>query len=223
MILPERVLSLDMSSKTGWASLVSSESGIVLEEYGTIPAIHQPEGKYPGVFVDWAQLCFHQIILLIDKFKPDVLVIEETCAGSKSVYSQKFLEYCHYVLAKYIRDTGIKSVYLLTGAWRSEVGCKMTKEESKHNKTVSDYKKKNPKSKFAYDIDGKRIGKKTKKHINIRRANEIFGGQLKFELKKKNEDLADALLLAASYHLRRLKNKDKPEAVTLEEFFKDKV
>jgi hypothetical protein len=215
-----RIFSIDLSSKTGWASMVSSDAGIVLEEYGTIPAIHQPSGAYPGVFVDWAHLCFDEIHKLIVKFKPDVLVIEETCAGSKGVYSQKFLEYCHYVLAKHIRDNNIKSVYLLTGAWRSEVGCKMTKEESKHNKEVKKYKEANDTS-VAYDIKGKRIGKLTKKHINVRRANEIFGKYLKKPLLKKDEDTADSLLLGYCYHLRRLKNKDKTDAIEMDEFFKE--
>jgi hypothetical protein len=218
---PERILSLDVSSKTGWASMVSSDSGVVLEEYGMIPAIHQPEGPYPSVFVDWAQLCFNEIDLLIKRFKPQVLVIEETCAGSKGVYTQKILEFCHYLLAKFIKESNIKSVYLLTGAWRSEVGAKMTKEESEHNKKVKEYKEKHG-TKRAYDINGKLIGKKTKKHINIRRANEVFGKFLKEPLRKKNEDEADSMLLGFCYHLRRLKE-NKAQEVSLEDIVKGEV
>ena len=183
----ERILTLDVSSKTGWSSMISSDSGILLEEYGTLPSIHQPEGPYPDIFVDWANLVFDEIEKLIDRFKPSVLVIEETVAGSKAVYSQKFLEFCHYLLAKFIKDTRIKSVYLLTGAWRSEVGCKMTKEESAHNKYVRQYKKEH-KVERARDINGKIIGLKTKKHINVRRANEVFGKFLDKPLLKKDED-----------------------------------
>jgi Holliday junction resolvasome RuvABC endonuclease subunit len=216
----ERILSLDVSSKTGYSVMVSSSESIRLETYGMIPAIHQPEGSYPESFVDWAELCFKEIGTLIKKFKPDVLVIEETCAGSKGVYSQKILEFTHFLLAKFIRDNNIKSVYLLTGAWRSEVGAKMTKEESKHNKYVKEYKEKNN-SKFAYDIKGKKIGKKTKKHINIRTANDIFADQLKEPLRKKNEDEADAILLAYCYHLRRLKKNDNVQEMSMEDLIKD--
>lgn len=206
----ERILSLDVSGKTGWASILSTENGIVLEEHGILPQIHEPVGPYPGNYVDWSNLVFDGILTLINKHTPKVLVIEETCAGSKNVYSQKFLEFCHYNLANFIKNSGIESVYLLTGAWRSEVGCKMTKEESKHNVAVKDYKDKNN-TKVAKGADGKRIGKLTKKHINIRRANELFGKFLKEPLRKKDEDEADALLLAAAYHFRRVKreNKDK--------------
>lgn len=201
----ERILSLDMSTKTGWACMVSTKDGIELEGFGQIPAIHMPDGSYPGSFVDWAYQVFGKVSELIDEHAPDVLVIEETCAGSKGVYSQKILEYCHFLLAKFIKETNIRAIYLLTGAWRTETGSKMTKEESKHNKAVKKYKEENE-SKIAYDEAGKRIGKLTKKHINIRRANEVFGKFLAKPLRKKDEDAADSLLLGYCYHLRRVKN-----------------
>ena len=200
----ERILALDMSTKTGWAAMVSTAEGIDLEQYGMIDPIHMPSGEYPGSFVDWAYQCYGKIMELVDKFAPDVLVIEETCAGSKGVYTQKILEFIHFLVAKFIKDSSIKAVYLLTGAWRSEVGSKMTKEESKHNKAVLAYKAAHN-TKVAKGANGKRIGKLTKKHVNIRRANEIFGKFLKEPLKKKNEDEADALLLGYCYHLRRMK------------------
>jgi len=208
MLNDERILSLDVSSKTGWASMISTNDGIVLEQSGIIPAIHQPEGVYPQNFLEWVDSCFVHIIDLIDRFAPDVLVIEETVAGSKEVYSQKFLEWMHYRLAKLIKETSIRAVYLLTGTWRSEVGAKMTKEESKHNKYVREYKQKY-KTKVAKGADGKRVGIKTKKHVNIRRANEIFGEFLPRLLQKKDEDEADALLLGYCYHLRRIKNESR--------------
>lgn len=201
----ERVLALDMSTKTGWASMVSSENGIVLEEYGTLPQIHEPAGQYPVNYVEWAYAVTAQIFELIDRFAPETLVIEETVAGSKGVYTQKILEWIHFLVAKFIKETSIRAIYLLTGTWRSEVGCKMTKEESKHNKKVTKYKEDHGDTKVAYDEGGKRIGKLTKKHINVRRANEVFGKFLKVPLKKKDEDTADSLLLGYCYHLRRIK------------------
>lgn len=204
-MIEERVLALDMSTKTGWASMVNTIHGINLEDFGTLPQIHEPNGVYPSNYVEWAYLVFGQISELIDRFAPEVLVIEETVAGSKAVYTQKILEWIHFLVAKLIKETNIKSVYFLTGAWRSEVGSKMTKEESKHNKKVKEYKSKN-KTSIAYGEDGKRIGKLTKKHINVRRANEVFGKFLKAPLRKKDEDQADALLLGYAYHLRRMKH-----------------
>jgi hypothetical protein len=201
----ERVLSLDVSSKTGWALVVSSKSGLELEVYGQIPQIHEPAGQYPGNYVAWAYECFEKIAELIDRLAPDILIIEETSAGSKAIYSQKFLEWVHFLLAKFIKETSIKAIYFMTEQWRRETGCKMSKEESKHNKKVKSYKNKNA-SKIAYDESGKRIGRLTRKHINIRRANEVFEKFLSVPLRKKDEDTADSLLLAFAYHLRRMKN-----------------
>ena len=218
----ERILTLDISSKTGFTLMVSSDSGIELEGYGTLSAIHEPDGNYPSNYVVWAHAVFEEIHKLIKKYDPDCLVIEETVAGSKAVYTQKFLEWCHFLLASYIKESNIKNTYLLTGAWRSEVGAKMTKEESKHNKYVKEYKEKNNTS-IAYDINGKRIGKIGKKHVNIRRANEIFGKFFDEPLRKREEDLCDSLLLGYCYHLRRL-NGSTIKEMTMEELLeKDKI
>lgn len=202
--------------------MVSSFDGIKLEEYGTLPAIHEPEGSYPANYVIWAYSVFSEIESLIKKYSPEILAIEETVAGSKEVYSQKFLEWVHFLLAKYIKESGIKYTYFLTGAWRSEVGAKMTKEESKHNKAVVKYKELNN-TKIARDINGKRIGRLTKKHINIRRANEVFGKFLKVPLRKKDEDTADSLLLGFALHLRRFKETEKSKEVTMEDLIEDKL
>jgi hypothetical protein len=204
----ERVLALDMSTKTGWASMISTDTDIILEAYGQVPQIHTPDGLYPDHFVEWAHAVYAEIVKLIDANAPDVLVIEETAAGSKSIYSQKILEWIHYLVAKLIKESKIKAVYLMTEQWRRETGCLMSKEESKHNKEVKKYKDKNNTS-IAYDENGKRIGRITRKHVNIRRANEVFGKFLKAPLRKKDEDTADSLLLGYCYHLRKVKQNDK--------------
>jgi Holliday junction resolvasome RuvABC endonuclease subunit len=216
----EQVLSLDVSTKTGWASATSSNSGIELQDYGTIPQIHQPSGDYPSNYVIWAYACFEEVLTLIKRFKPDVLVVEETSKGSKNAMSQKILEYIHHNLAKYIKDGNIRSVYIMTEQWRREIGCQMNDKEKLRNKEVRAYKKKNG-TRIAYDIDGKRAGLIGRKHVNIRRVSEIFEGQLKSPLKRKDEDLADGLGLLACYHFRRLKENDKVKEVSLEEIIGD--
>lgn len=206
-----RVLSLDMSSKTGWACIVSSSEGVTLEACGQIPAIPEPDDvPYPANYVNWAYMCFAKIAEMVDRFAPDILVIEETVAGSKSVYSQKILEYVHFLVARMIRDTGIKCKYFLTGEWRSIVVAKMTKEEKKRNAAVREHNEAqrilNGKiTSRARDKDGNAIGLISKKHVNIRRANEIFGEFLPKALVKKDEDTADALLLAYAYHVVRMR------------------
>lgn len=219
---PERILSLDVSTKTGWSFAISSDSGIKLEDYGTIPQIHQPDGDYPSNYVMWAYKCFAEIIRLIEKYSPEVLVIEDTSKGSKNAMSQKILEWTHFLLAQYIRSSKVKSVYLMTEQWRREIGCQMSKEEKLRNKEVRTYKKKH-KTVIAYDINGKRTGLIGRKHVNIRRVSEIFAGQLKKPLKRKDEDLADGLGLLACYHFRRLKENDRATEVSMEELIGDKL
>ena len=80
--------------------MVSSSSGIQFEGYGTLPAIHEPEGDYPCNYVVWANIVFIEINKLIEQYKPDCLVIEETVAGSKAVYSQKFLHAENLIFTK---------------------------------------------------------------------------------------------------------------------------
>jgi hypothetical protein len=203
----ERVLSLDISTKTGWNLSVSSDEGFALKQWGQIKKIEMPEGSYPACFVDWAYLCFGEIVSLIDNLAPDVLVIEETTA-SQSSHSQKILEFIHFLVAKLIKETSIKSIYILTGQWAKDVERKMSKEERDHNKYVKEYKEKHGDTNVAYDTKGKRIGKITKKHVSVRRANELFGKFLKEPLRMKDEDTAEGLLLGYSYHLRRLKNEN---------------
>lgn len=198
-----RILALDVSTKTGWSLLVSEGENFTLEANGQIDQISEPEcAGYPENYVIWASWCFEKISILIREYKPDVLVIEETTSGSKSAYSQKILEWIHYLLANFIYESKIKAVYILTEQWRRETGCLMSKEESKHNKEVKKYKEAHE-TNIAYDSNGKRVGKITRKHVNIRRANEVFSKFLKEPLRKKDEDTADSLLLGYCYHLRR--------------------
>lgn len=198
----ERVLTLDISTKTGWCLTVSSDEDLFLEAYGQIPKVECPDEKYPVSFVDWAYECYSKIEELFDTHAPDVLVIEETAANSKTSHSQKILEWIHFLVAKLIKETKIKAIYLMTGEWRKEANSKMNDDERKRNKEVLKYKKER-KSRLAYDINGKVIGKITKKHVAIRRANEVFGKYFKEPLRKRDEDLADSLIISLAYHLRR--------------------
>lgn len=208
----DRVLSLDISTKTGWALMLSGDKDFTLETYGHIEKSSEPAGKYPGNYIDWAYQCFGEIVKLIDEHQPTVLVIEETASGSQSIYSQKILEYIHFLVAKLIRDTGIQAHYYMTEEWRRIAGCKMTKEESKHNKKVKKSKETTGK-RIAYDENGKRIGKLTRKHINVRRANELFGQFLAKPLIQKDEDTADALLLAYTFHAKKAPAENSIEAL----------
>jgi Holliday junction resolvasome RuvABC endonuclease subunit len=203
-MIEERALSLDLSTKTGYCAALISDTGMILEGYGQLEKISCPEEEpYPGSYVTWAYKCWHEIEKLIERFQPDVLVVEEV-TKSKNAYSQKILDFIHFLVAKFIQETGIKNIYLQTGDWRKEIGSYMNDVEKKHNKQVKEYKKKN-KTNTAYDINGKRIGMIGKKHVTIRLINEVFKDQLKNLLKRKDEDAADGIALCLAYYTRRLR------------------
>lgn len=204
----ERILALDMSTKTGWAFLLSDGKTFTLEKYGKIEKTKEPDIPYPDSYLVWAHQILKDIEKVYDEVKPDVLIIEETAGGSKSAYSQKILEWIHFLVAKNLVMGHTRAVYLLTEQWRRETGCLMSKDESKHNKDVKKYKE-TEKTNIAYDSTGKRIGKITRKHVNVRRANEVFGKFLKEPLRQKDEDTADSLLLAYCYHLRKVKQNER--------------
>jgi Holliday junction resolvasome RuvABC endonuclease subunit len=174
-----------------------------LEAYGQVDKIPCPDREpYPGSYVTWAYKCFEKVEELIEWLKPDVLVIEEI-TKSKNAMSQKFLDFLHFIVCKFIQETGIKNIWYQTGEWRREVGSHMNEAEKKRNKEVRKYKKEH-KSKLAYDITtGKRIGMIGKKHVTIRLINDVFKDQLKEPLKRKDEDTADAIALSYCYHLRK--------------------
>jgi len=202
----ERVLALDISSKTGFSFFLSSDKDFSLEEYGQIPKSSEPLEPYPGSYVTWAYQVFAAILALIEKYTPNVLVIEETSGGSKSAYSQKILEYIHFLVARYIKESGIKSVYFQTETWRRIVGCKMTKNEKDQNKKIKGAKKQNPDIRVVKNESGKRIGKIGRKHVNVRVANELLGKFLKEPFILANEDEADACLLGMAYHIKKVEN-----------------
>ncbi len=200
----ERILAIDLSTKTGWAVLLSDTDSYKLEAYGQIAKVSMPlDEEYPGSYVTWAQLVFDKILELILKYKPDVLVIEETTRSQNS-FSQKILEFIHFLLAKYIKESKIRAVYFMTGQWRGLVNSKMTKEEKLRNKDVTKYKAEHG-TKLAKDKDGKVMGKINKKHVSIRRSNELFG----LNLKVKDNDASDAILLSMAYHVKKTSSKIK--------------
>jgi len=190
-----KILSLDISSKTGWALFEMYDRDARLTEFGRLDKIDKPDGVYPFDYVKWADTIWYSIQDLLIRHEPDLVAIEETAIKPKSnPYSQKLLDWVHYRLANYLLEAGVSYRYFRTEEWRRIAGCVMTKEEKKRNSEVSRQKKAKGKGKervIAKDENGKVIGKITRKHVNVRRANELFS----LDLKIKDEDIADAALL----------------------------
>ncbi len=195
----ERILALDISTKTGWslAEITGDDQRFYLICAGTLAKRDQPHDNYPKNYLDWAIKCASDIEGLIVAHKPDRLIIEETSKGSKNNFSQKILEFIHCFVAMYVAKTKIPTTYYRSGEWCKLCNCVMNDEEKRQNASVRKQRKKGVK--VAKNTEGKRIGIVGKKHVNVRRANEIFNK----ELKLKDEDQADSLLLGYAYYLEQ--------------------
>jgi hypothetical protein len=199
----KRILALDISTKTGYAVVDMDENGFKLIDSGTLEKLSEPEQPdYPVNYLHWARACFANMESIISCYCPDEFVIEETAKGSKNNMSQKIVEFIHAELALFFEKTDINGkeyprTYFLTEEWRRICGCKMSDSEKKQNIEVRKQRKKG--TKVAKNKESKRIGIIGKKHVNVRRANEVF----KLDLLLKDEDRADALLLAYAYYLNK--------------------
>jgi Holliday junction resolvasome RuvABC endonuclease subunit len=201
-----KVLSLDLSTKTGYAFFHMEKGKCKIIKYGTLKSISKPKGNYPCDYIDWSDKCSNAILEIWEEFNPEILVIEETAKGARNSFTQKILEWIHKEIAEEIKlwteEGNLKGYkYYLTEEWRRIAGCKMTSEELKHNakrsRRKAKAKKENTSITVIKDKEGKRLGRITKKHVTIRRINEVFN----LNLILKDEDAADALGLGYAYYV----------------------
>lgn len=186
--MSNRLLSLDVSTKTGWSRFVDAN----YETSGALPQVKfldfnvnkdpQLSPHYPYNIVDGAAEVVRQIEALIDQEHPDVVVVENTNKG-KNRHTQRLLEFIHLELLKMLRRRALPMVYLDSSEWRRLVGMRLSSEQKKNNRDVS---------------AGKKRGRIGKKHLAVNMANEKYG----LKLLVKDNDQADAILLGLAYSLR---------------------
>jgi len=190
------LLALDVSTKTGWALFEDGKP----KSWGTLfpDKTVKDFGTYPINFVKLAQylaarLMAEVIIPILNQASNTIEVVIEETNASKQNYSQKLLEYLHFCIVDTLNRYGISHKYIRTGEWRKFTDSKMSKEEKSLNAKIARIKRQTGK-KLA-KIDGKVVGKKGRKHVALRRTEELLG----IELMRKDEDAADALLLGLGY------------------------
>ena len=189
-----KLLALDLSTKTGWAVFEDGKPTV----WGTLfpDKTVKDFGEYPFNYPLCAEYLIQRLfdeVIFVHAQIGTTIVIEETNA-SRQNYSQKLLEFLHYALCRKFAAMGKFEVrYIRTGEWRKKVNGNLSKEEKLLNGKISRIKKKTGK-KLA-KIDGKVVGKKTRKHSALRVCLDEF----QIELKKKDEDAADALCLGLGY------------------------
>jgi len=189
-----KVLALDISTKTGWAVFEESKP----LSWGTLypDKALKDFGKYPFNYVYFAHYLADRIeeTLVRANGYPNLSIVIEETNTSRQNYSQKILEYIHFSLINRLGKMGALDVYYLrTGEWRKATETRLSKEEKSLNAKIARIKKKTGK-KLA-KIDGKVVGRKGRKHVALRVVRETFG----IELRRKDEDAADALLLGLAF------------------------
>lgn len=189
-----KVLALDISTKTGWAVFEDRKPvswGTLLPDKGV-----KDFGRYPFNYVYFAHYLADRIeeqLVRANGYPNLTIVIEETNT-SRQNYSQKIIEYIHFSLINRLGKMGALHVYYIrTGEWRKATETRLSKEEKSLNAKIARIKKKTGK-KLA-KIEGKVVGRKGRKHVALRVVHETFG----IELKRKDEDAADALLLGLAF------------------------
>lgn len=191
-----RILCLDLSTHCGYAVL-TNDSKVELGEYGTLhyegPSTRSMPDKYPWSYLQVVTSHIRNILDLVSRIKPELIVIEETNKG-KNRYSQKLLEFLHHELLQGL--TAYKVVYLDTSHWRSILGIWMTKEQKRDNAKLSKATREAKLKGLKPDKKALGIkGKINKKHIAINHANATFS----LTLKVKDNDAADAICLGLAY------------------------
>lgn len=192
-----RVLALDASTKTGWALFVDgklTDSGalapVKVTNFNVNDHDTQKKPEYPFNIVDAAETVANQVVELVNRVfhpmppatSPDRLIVIENTNKGRNRHTQRLLEFIHMELLKRFRHR-VSVLYMDTSEWRSIVQLWMNKDDLKNNRDVK---------------AGKKRGKITKKHLAVRTVNARYGKQLK----QKDNDEADAILMGQAYHTR---------------------
>lgn len=159
--------------------------GVVVVDTGPI----KQNLPYPRSYLQTARMVARQVEILWTNLRPTVVVIEEINLG-RDRYAQKMLDSIHYAVCTFLESVDAKVVFVSTSDWRKKLQIKLSAEDKKNNSLVNKAKKTGV-SKKALGVKGK----VNKKHLAIRWVNERYG----LSLKVKDDDIADAISLAAAY------------------------
>jgi hypothetical protein len=189
-------LSLDLSSRTGWAVWYGHE----LQDFGLIEEII-PEFKsnirsfrdFPSQYPENYIVSIERILLRVEEILakyPISLIVTEHTEGSSFRFSQKYLEWLHLAFwQKFSKNYKIK--YLLNKDWRQETNCYLKRwpEFDQHNKLYAKIKKKTKTRVIKHE--GKRIGRMDQKKLSIHIANILLKKLEKQTI--KDDNIADAI------------------------------
>lgn len=191
---PCRILSLDLSTKTGYAILDGNIllcEGLLTVRLEDFNVNDYPERStlYPYNIVKAADEMADKVYELVTTYNPDFIIIENTVRGMNR-NTQRCLEFIHKAVLDSLGGMKERVKYMDPSRWRSLIGLRLSPEDKKHNALVR---------------KGQAKGKLTPKHLSVRRANELFGKSFKL----KDNDKADAILLGIAFRDFHQKSLDK--------------
>src|SRR4051812_18371743 len=97
-----RFISLDLSTKAGWAYFEVADGKLTLLESSQITPIPELKGfPYPESYLRWSQKVMDALLEVMSTRPHQWLVTEETTSGSKNNFDQKILEWVHLRFASH--------------------------------------------------------------------------------------------------------------------------
>lgn len=193
-----KVLSFDLSTKTGWA-LFDNEKLICYGQLKTSVVGDHSSSNYPHNFIQMANEMGMEVKKKIISAKPDFIVTEETNKG-KNRYSQKQLEFIHFAvntLAEY------KIHYIDTSAWRTLLGITLDKGQRKDNRTIN----------AARAEEFNRCYKVCCDHHHLQLQMDLSKALNKREQNKVNKTFKDLMILEAKKMMRSYRYKEEGKVV----------
>lgn len=203
----QRVLAIDLSTHTGWAVFIRRDGGEPQRvASGTLHEQKKPATRsYPWSLLDRVMAYKDAVAGLVREHSPDVVVIEETNLGQNR-YDQKLLEWLHLMLLSFIYANAARGgtsptlenvKYLSSTTWRNALGIRLSAEDKKNNKKLSEIKKMSKDAKRRNELKKQFgiTGQRTLKHVAVKYANEKFG----LELLEGDNDQAEALCLGMAF------------------------
>lgn len=148
-----KILSLDLSTKTGWALFDNSK----LICYGQIKSDHKLTEEYPHYPKNYLKMAVDMAIEIRKKVissDPDLIVIEETNKG-KNRYSQKQLEFIHNEVINQLIEYQIH--YIDTSEWRNILGITLDKDQKKDNRKINNVRQEEYLRLFAQYFDDNKV------------------------------------------------------------------
>jgi len=230
------VLSLDISSKTGWSVFNDGKLSSYGQEVSLVSGGEQ--GDYPLNLIRAAKKQAKFLAEKAKECKAYFVVIEETNLG-KNRYSQKVLEFFHCVIVDAIAcacgKDGLQIKYMDSSEWRGALGLALSSEQRENNKKLKGERNakkisfseewwKEHHDSFLDEIAGlkKRDSNKVKKTYDTRCNKYISDNLRKFRTKgsKTNYKHLSVQYINKNYDLKlKMKDNDIADSICLGEAF----